>query len=159
MSIISIPNYCHGPVTRCVKLWVAHAPGIPRTLSPPLTSEETYSYRSRYASWHVRDARAVMHVRIAKPRWRGKHSRHSRRVRNPKFQVSGRRPMAHVAYTWIKVQIKVTLGTRVQSYLNLTFFNGLIWTIGTRNANDMNVNVIWQLSAIMNFATSEMWFQ
>ena len=27
-------------------------------------------------------------------RWRGKHSRHSRRMRNPQFCVSGKRPMA-----------------------------------------------------------------
>ena len=33
----------------------------------------------------VRHARAVMHVGIASQRWRGKCSRHSRRMRNPKF--------------------------------------------------------------------------
>ena len=35
-------------------------------------------------------ARAVMHVGIANPRWRGKHSR---RMRNPNFYVSGKRPI------------------------------------------------------------------
>ena len=44
---------------------VAHAPGMPGTFSPPPTSIETTSERSRYASRHVRDAGAVMHVRIA----------------------------------------------------------------------------------------------
>ena len=33
-------------------------------------------------------ARAVMHVGIANPRWRGNRSRHSRRMRNPQFYVS-----------------------------------------------------------------------
>ena len=33
-----------------------------------------------------------MHVGIAKPRWRGKRSRHSRRMRNPQFCVSGKKP-------------------------------------------------------------------
>ena len=33
----------------------------------------------------MRDARAVMHVGIANPRWRGKRSRYSRRMRNPQF--------------------------------------------------------------------------
>ena len=47
----------------------------------------------QHASRHVRHARAVMHVRIANPRWRGKRSRHSRRMRNPQFYVSGTRPM------------------------------------------------------------------
>ena len=36
------------------------------------------------------DARAVMHVGIANPRWQGKHSR---RMRNPQFYVCGKRPM------------------------------------------------------------------
>ena len=36
---------------------------------------------------------AVMHVRIVNPQRRGKRSRHSRRMRNPKFCVSGKRPM------------------------------------------------------------------
>ena len=55
--------------------------------------------RSWHASRHVRDARAVLHAGIAN--WRfplksavgGKRSRHSRRMRNPQFYVSGKRPM------------------------------------------------------------------
>ena len=35
----------------------------------------------------------VTHVGIAKPRWRGKRSRHSRRMRNPQFCVSDKRTM------------------------------------------------------------------
>ena len=84
---------CNGPLTRYVKLRVAHAPGMPRTFSPPLTSKETARLRSRHASRHVREARVVMHVGIAYPWWWGKHSRHSRRMRNPQFYVSGKRPM------------------------------------------------------------------
>ena len=34
-----------------------------------------------------------MHVEIANPLWRGKRSRHSPRMRNPQFFVSGKRPM------------------------------------------------------------------
>ena len=33
----------HGPLTRYVKLRVAHAPGMPGTFSPPPTSKETAS--------------------------------------------------------------------------------------------------------------------
>ena len=85
-----LPN---GPLTRYFKLRIAHTPGMPGAFSPPPTSKETASWRSRHASRHVRHARAVMHVGIANPRWRGKRSRHSRRMRNPQFQVSGKRPM------------------------------------------------------------------
>ena len=41
---------------------IAHAPGMPGTFSPPPTSKETANWLSRYASRHVRYARAVMHV-------------------------------------------------------------------------------------------------
>ena len=48
-----------------------------------------------------------MHVGIANPRWRGKRSRHSRRMHNPQFYVSGKRPMAvyHqvIIYEWFFV--------------------------------------------------------
>ena len=48
-----------------------------------------------HGSRHVRHARAVMYVGIANPSWRGKRSRHSWRMRNPQFYVSGKRPMPY----------------------------------------------------------------
>ena len=78
-------------LTRYAKLRVAHAPGMLGTFPPTPTSKETACWRSRHASRHVRHARAVMHVGIANPRWRGKRSRHSRRMRNPQICVSGKR--------------------------------------------------------------------
>ena len=83
----------HGFLTIYAKLRVAHAPGMPGTFSLPPTSKENASQRSRHASRHVRDARAVMHVGIAIPRWRGKRSRHFRRMRKTQFYVCGKRPM------------------------------------------------------------------
>ena len=83
----------NGPLARYVKLRVVHAPRMPGTFSPPPTSKETASKRSRHQSRHVRDAHALMHVGIANPRCRGKRSRHSRRMRNPQFYVSDKRPM------------------------------------------------------------------
>ena len=64
-----------GHLTRYVILPAAHASGMPGTFSPPsppllLTSSFLWS------------------------RWRGKRSRHSRRMRNPQFYVSGKRSMA-----------------------------------------------------------------
>ena len=52
--------FAHGPLTKYLKLQVAHAPGMPGTFSPP------------HASRHVRHARDVMHVGIDNSRWRGK---------------------------------------------------------------------------------------
>ena len=65
------PTYtvgCNGPLGRYVKLRLTHVPGMPGTFSPPPTSKETASKRSRHASRHVRGTRAVMHVGIANPR-------------------------------------------------------------------------------------------
>ena len=45
---------------------------MPAKFSPPPTSKNTDSKRSRHASRHVRDARAVMHVGIANPAVAGK---------------------------------------------------------------------------------------
>ena len=103
MSIISIIKQIivnrrrHGRLIRYANLRVAHAPGMPGTFSSPPTSKETASLRSRHASRRVRHARAVMHVGIANPRWQRKRSRHSRRMHNPQFYVSGKRPMETVA--------------------------------------------------------------
>ena len=60
---------------------------------PPPISKETDSWRSRHASRHVRHARAVMHVGIAHLRWRGKRSRHSRRMRTRNFTYLARGPL------------------------------------------------------------------
>ena len=92
----SILHRLNGPLARYVQLRVADAPGMPGTFSSPITSNETVSYRSRHASRHVRDARAVMHVGIANPRMRGKRYRHSGRMRNPRFYVFGKRPIGPV---------------------------------------------------------------
>ena len=51
----------HGPLTRYIKLRIAHALGMSETFSPPPTPKQTASYRSRHVSRHVCDARAVMH--------------------------------------------------------------------------------------------------
>ena len=87
-------NTIRGSLTRYVKLWVAHAPRMSETFPPPPTSKETTSSRSCHASRLGRHARALMHGGIANPRWRGKLSRHSRRMRNPQFYVSGKLPIS-----------------------------------------------------------------
>ena len=83
----------HGPLARYVKVRAAHAPGIPGTFSPPpLVSDPDMHHGT-----------CVTHVPWCMPgsltssflwsRWRGKRSRHSRRMRNRQFDVSGKRPM------------------------------------------------------------------
>ena len=79
------PDY--GPLARYVKLWVAHAPGMPPQVSDPDMHHGT----------------CVTHVPVCMPgslassflwsRWRGKRSRHSQRMRNPQFYSTGKRPI------------------------------------------------------------------
>ena len=82
-----------GPLARYVKLLVAHAPGMPGTFFPP----------PQVSDPDMHHGTCVTHVPWCMPgslttsflwnRWRGKCSRHSRRMRNPQFYVSGKRPM------------------------------------------------------------------
>ena len=87
------PKRCrHGPLTRYVKLRVAHALGMPGTFSPP----------PRVSDPDMHHGTCVTHVP-----WcllgsltsgflcsqRGKRFRHSRRMRNPQLYVSGKRPI------------------------------------------------------------------
>ena len=82
------------------KLRVAHAPGMPGTLSPP----------TRVRDPDMHHGTCVTHVPWCMPgsltsgfiwsRWRGKRSRHSRRMHNPQFCVPGKRPMYnHISMT------------------------------------------------------------
>ena len=78
---------------RYAKLRVAHAPGILGTFSPP----------PKFSDPDMHHGTCVTHVSWCMPgsltsgflwsRWRGKRSRHSRRMRNPQFCVSDKRPM------------------------------------------------------------------
>ena len=110
-------------------LRVAHAPGMPGT-------------------FFMHHGACVTHVSLCMPgsltsgflwsRWRGKRSRHSRRMRNPQFYVSGKRFMGelivvvHFEYFWecwqsynmaapntarVSMISLVSLGTRLQFVL------------------------------------------
>ena len=88
------PPYTHGLLARYVKLRVAHAPGMPGPFSPS----------PRVSDPDMHHGTCVTHVPWCMPgsltsgflwsRWRGKRSRHSRRMRDPQFKVSSKRPMA-----------------------------------------------------------------
>ena len=66
-------------------------------------------------------------------RWRGQHSRHPRRMRNPQFYVAGKRPMAALlwweSYTWksipylemwlLPIVLPIVLGTKYRANVTL----------------------------------------
>ena len=94
MSFWTCYRLCNGPLDRYVKLRVAHAPGMPGTFSPP----------PRVSDPDMHHGTCVTHVPWCMPgsltsdfhwsRWWGKRSLHSRRMRNPQFYISGKRPWA-----------------------------------------------------------------
>ena len=83
------------PLTRYAKLRVLHAPGMPGMFSP----------RSGVSDPAMHHGKCVTQVPCCMPesltstflwsRCWGKRSRHSLRMRNPQFCVSGKRPMTH----------------------------------------------------------------
>ena len=85
----------YGPLAKYVKLRVLHALGMPETFSPP----------TRVSGPDMHHGTCVTHVPWCIPglltsgflwsRWRGKHSRHSRHIHNPRFYVSGKRPISN----------------------------------------------------------------
>ena len=68
----------HGSLARYVKLRVAHAPGMPGTFPLP-----------QHMLWCMSGS---LTTDFLWSQWRGKRSRHSRRIRSLQFCVSGKRP-------------------------------------------------------------------
>ena len=84
----------HGPLARYVKLRVAHAPGFPR--------HRRLAIQTCITARVSRTCRDTCRDRLTSgflwSRWRGKRSRHSRRMCNPQFYVSGKRPIARTKH-------------------------------------------------------------
>ena len=84
---------CHGPLTRYVKLRVAHAPGMPGTFFLlPLVCDPDMHHGTcvTHVPWCMPGWLACSFIWS---RWRGKRSRYSRRMRNLQCYVCGKRPM------------------------------------------------------------------
>ena len=86
-------HYAHAPLTRYVKLWVAHAPGMPGTFYPPPRVSDPGMHHGTCVTHVPWCMSGSLTSGFLWNRWRGKHSRHSRRMRNPQFDVSDKRPI------------------------------------------------------------------
>ena len=92
----------HGPLARYIKLRVAHVPG-------------TFPLAQRVSDPSMHHGMCMTHVPWCMSgsctsgflwsRWRGKCSRHSRRVCNPQFYVSHKRPMKDTPYLTFPSQV------------------------------------------------------
>ena len=83
----------HGPLSRYVKLRVAHAPGMPGTFSPPPRVNDPDMHHGTCVTHVPRCMSGSLTSGFHWGRWRGKRSRHSRCMRKPQFNVSGKRPV------------------------------------------------------------------
>ena len=73
-----------------------------------------------------------MHVGIANPRWRGKRSRHSRRMRNSLFHVSVKRPMWKICINQpysahILLYCKGNNGTIIKNIWSMGFYSNFLF--------------------------------
>ena len=83
-----------------------------------------------------------MYVGIADPRWRGKLSRHSRRMRNRQFYVSGKRP---IPQTWF---VQKTCWSNTHDFKNGLSYGQTITTLRDRsiicNTENLILYHFWQ---------------
>ena len=141
---------CNGPLARYVKLRVAHAPGMPGTFSPP----------PRVGDPDMLHGTCVTHVPWCMPgsltsgfiwsRRRGKRSRHSLRMRNPQFYVSGKRPMATMILYFNKIHM----------YHDINTFQHLcIWVIPTLFIGFLlGCDDFYQTNVLINFKSLKMFY-
>ena len=118
----------NGPLTRYVKLQVAHATGMPGTFFPP----------PRVGDPHMPHDTCVTHVPWCMPgslttgflwsRWRGQCSRLSWHMRNPHFYVSCKRPMAHSSLVGMKIPVEIyPIDIKSESKLWRIFAHNFAW--------------------------------
>ena len=88
----------YGPLARYVKLRVAHAPGMPGTFSPSQWISDPDMHHGTCATHVPWCMPGSLTSGFLWSRCRRKRSRHSRRMRNSRFYVSGKRPM-HELYS------------------------------------------------------------
>ena len=120
----------HGPLTRYVKMWVAHAPGMPGTFSPaPRVSGPDMHHGTcvTHVPWCMSGS---LTSGFLWSRWRGKRSGHSRRMRNLQFYVSGKRPMGRpgcIPYPIFPGQVKPLVAQVDSGKVLIYFFHTQLW--------------------------------
>ena len=85
--------FSNGLLTRYRKCRVVHAHGMPGTFSPTPRVRDPYMHhgtRATHVPWCMPGSLTSVFLLS---QWRGKRSRHSRRMRKPQFYVSDKRPI------------------------------------------------------------------
>ena len=93
-TIFIAAHVSYGPLARYVKWWIAHAPGMPGTFSPsPRVSDPDMHHGTcvTHVPWFMAGS---LTSGFLWSRWRGKRSRHSRRMRSRNLAYLVRGPHA-----------------------------------------------------------------
>ena len=91
--LISYSLCFHGPLARYLKSWIAPAPGMPGTFSPPPRVSDPDMHHGTcetHVPWNMPGS---LSSGFLWSWWREKRSRHYRGIRNPQFYVSEKSPM------------------------------------------------------------------
>ena len=97
LSLLQLLTWVHsGPLARYVKFRIAHAPGMPGTFSPPPPVNDPDMYGGTCVTHVPWCMLGSLTGGFLWSRWCGKRSRQSRRMRNPQFYVSGKRPIVTI---------------------------------------------------------------
>ena len=89
-----------GPLIRYVKSRVAHALGMPGTFSPPPRVNNPDMHHGTCLTYVLRWMPGLLTSGFLWSRWWEKLSRHSRRMDNRQFYISGERPIAESLFTY-----------------------------------------------------------
>ena len=84
----------HGPLARPIKLPVAYALGTPGTFSPSQRVNDSDMHHDTCVTHLPWCMLGSLNSGFLWSRWQGKRSQHFRRMRNPQFYESGKRPIA-----------------------------------------------------------------
>ena len=128
--------WSHGHRACYVKLRIAHAPGMPGTFFPPPWVSDPDMHHGTCVTHVSRCMPGSLTNGFFWSRWRGKRSRHSRRMSNPHIYVYGKRPMTHVAWwsflellSWCQLfYVFFHLLTHPNSCMQGSLINGFFWS-------------------------------
>ena len=100
---------------------------MPGTFSPPPRESDSDKYHGTCVT-HVQWCMAgSLTSCFLWSRWRGKRSRHSRRMRNTQFYVSGKRPMVKIKQSWDSLIFRMRIR-------ELLYWCILGWVLGRHRA-------------------------
>ena len=91
-----------------------------------------------------------MHVGIANPGWRGKRSRHSRRIRNLQFYISGKRPMD----TLTGIEISAVNNTFRPRHSGRHFADDVFKCIFLKKMLEFRLKIQWRLFPRIQITTN-----